>query len=256
MTRDSRHLSISRPLARAVQSIPVVRSPMESNAMRRRRAGLTLIEAMVVVAIVGILAVVAVPQLQQIMANQRVKGAARSIADAFLLARTEAIRSGNAHIVFLSPGNPAAGDVAGTQLGIDPSTGAVWPAIVLDDGAPGAWNCRIDPGEPMLTVPAAIGVNWGVALSAGTRAPGDDTSADPATGVTFEDPAGAAATWVMFRGDGIPVAFDAGCNPGTFGSGSGAVYVTNGRRDYAVVLTALGGVRVHAWEAGAGEWTD
>ncbi len=257
MTSDSGDLSIDGRLAWAMQTDPVVRSAMNIQAMRRRRAGLTLIEAMVVVAIVGILAAVAVPQLQQLLANQRVKGAARSIADALLLARTEAIRTGNAHIVFLSPGSPAAGDVTGSPLGIDPSTGAVWPALVLDDGAPGAWNCTIDLGEPSLTVPAALGVSWGFALSGGTRAPGDETlSGDPSLGVTFEDPAGTPVTWVMFRGDGIPVSFDAGCNPGTFGSGSGAVYVTNGRRDYAVVLTALGGVRVHAWESGAGTWTD
>ncbi len=229
---------------------------MNTVVSRRRRTGLTLIEIMVVVAIAGILAAMAVPQLQQLMANQRVKGAARSIADAYVLARAEAIRSGNAHIVFLSPGNPAAGDVAGTPLGIDPHTGGVWPAIVLDDGAPGTWNCRIDPGEPTLPVPAALGVNWGIALAGGTRAPGDETTVGPALGATFEDPNGAPVTWVMFRGDGIPVSFDAACNPGTLGSGNGAVYVTNGRRDYAVVLTALGGVRVHAWEAGAGEWTD
>lgn len=60
----------------------------------------------------------------------------------------------------------------------------------------------------------------------------------------------------MFRGDGIPVTFDAGCNVGTIGSGNGAVYVTNGDRDYAVVLTALGAVRVHAWNAVEGAWTD
>ena len=32
-----------------------------------------------------------------------------------------------------------------------------------------------------------------------------------------------------------------------FGSGGGALYVTNGRREYGVVLTPLGGVRVHIW---------
>ena len=33
-----------------------------------------------------------------------------------------------------------------------------------------------------------------------------------------------------------------------------SVYITNGRRDYAVVLAALGGVRVHAWDGSPGSW--
>jgi hypothetical protein len=56
--------------------------------------------------------------------------------------------------------------------------------------------------------------------------------------------------------DGIPRSFSIG--PFTLGdavSGDGAVYVTSGSRDYAVVLTPLGSVRVHAWNPGGGAWT-
>ena len=41
---------------------------------------------------------------------------------------------------------------------------------------------------------------------------------------------------------------------GQLGSGNGAIYITNGSRDYAIVLNPLGGIRVHAWNGGAGQW--
>jgi type II secretory pathway pseudopilin PulG len=223
---------------------------------------MTMIEIVVVVAIVGLLAALATPALQEFVENQRVKSAARSVGDAFQLARAEAIRTGSAHIVFLSAaaaGNPAATDPAGTSLnaasiGAEPR-GGTWPAVIVNDGAPGAWNCRIDAADPSRGVPAENGVFWGVSVSAGVRAPGDDNAALPANGSTFEY-RGNPVTWVLFRGDGIPLTFDAACNLGTLGSGGGAVYVTNGSRDYAVVLSPLGAVRVHAFEAGAGAWTN
>jgi type II secretory pathway pseudopilin PulG len=221
-----------------------------------------MIEIVVAVAIVGLMAALATPAMRQVLANQRLKSAARSMADAFQLARAEAIRSGNAHIVFLSAaagGNPAATDPGGTSLnassiGPDPR-GGTWPALILDDGEPGTWNCRIDGGDPSRGVAPEAGVSWGVAASAGVRAPGDENAVDPGEGATFEY-RGNPVTWVMFRGDGIPITFDAACNRGTLGSGGGAVYLTNGRRDYAVVLSPLGAVRVHAFEAGAGAWTN
>jgi type II secretory pathway pseudopilin PulG len=220
---------------------------------------MTMLEVMVVVAIVGVLVALAAPSLLLILGNQRVKSAARDTADAFLLARSEAIRTGNPHIVFLSAGVPAGTDPAGTSLGIDPRTNSEWPVVVLDDGPPAGSNCQIDPGEPLRSVPSQPGVAWGFALSGGAPAPQDQGAAnggDPTDGSTFTDATGTPVTWVMFRGDGVPVTFDNGCNLAPIGTGGGGVYLTNGRRDYAVVLSPLGGVRVHAYEAGEGAWTD
>ena len=58
---------------------------------------------------------------------------------------------------------------------------------------------------------------------------------------------------------GIPVGFaDPGgaCTLGAPGTGAGAIYLNNDRRDIAVVLTALGSVKVHSFEAVGGVWTD
>jgi prepilin-type N-terminal cleavage/methylation domain-containing protein len=225
----------------------------------RQRTGLTMVEVMIVMAVIGVLVSIAAPAMRRLLEAQRVKGAARSVADAFLLARGEAIRTGNPHIVFFSPGAPPATDPAGTSLGIDPRTNAEWPVVVLDDGPPAGSNCQIDPGEPMRTIASQQGVAWGYSLTAGLPAPNDvgsDRGGDSADGTTFVNDNGERVTWVMFRGDGIPLTFDAGCNLSQIGSGGGAVYVTNGRRDYAVVLSPLGGVRVHAFEAKEALWTN
>jgi prepilin-type N-terminal cleavage/methylation domain-containing protein len=241
---------MSEPVARGLRSgLDAMRT--DDTTVGRRRAGFSLLEIMVVVAILGLLVAVAGPQLGEFARNQRVRSAARSVADAFLLARAEAIRTGNAHIVFLAAGpagGPPATDPAGTALGA--------AAVVLNDGPAGIWNCRIDPGEARTDVPVRDGIAWGFARSGGQPAPGDDPGADPSAGATFRDAAGNPVTWVLFRGDGIPLTFDAGCNLAPIGSGGGGVYVTNGNRDYAVVLSPLGAVRVHAFEVGADAWTD
>ena len=63
----------------------------------------------------------------------------------------------------------------------------------------------------------------------------------------------------MFQPNGIPVTFVGavgGCGAiGITGTGGGALYLTNGKRDYGVVLSSLGGARVHAWDVTAGGWT-
>jgi prepilin-type N-terminal cleavage/methylation domain-containing protein len=223
-----------------------------------KTAGFTLVEVMIVVALIGVLSALGAPLLDGFFANLRLQGAARDTADLLRLARIEAIRTGQPHIVFFSAalaGDPPATDPVGAALPADPSTGGVVPMAMLQDDN---GSCTIDAGEAIQSVSSRTGVAWGTSVSGGVAAPGDTGPADHSAGSSFHTPAGATTTWVRFGADGVPVGFSvgAGCAPGGVGSGGGAIYLTNGQRDYAVVLTPLGGVRVHAWNVGAGAWTN
>ena len=78
----------------------------------------------------------------------------------------------------------------------------------------------------------------------------------------FSDPEvpATARVWVLFRPDGIPVAFKGNllnCDTiGETGSGGGAIYVTDGNRDFAAVMSPLGGVRLHAWDERNTQWSN
>jgi prepilin-type N-terminal cleavage/methylation domain-containing protein len=211
--------------------------------------GFTLIEMMIAVAIIATMAAIATPGFVRWNENQRVKSAGQSMAAAFTLAHGEAIRTGNLHIVFFQT------DAQGNTL--IAADGTAVPILVINDGRPGAanQNCRIDAGETIGAVRAEAGVAWGVA-GAILNAPGDAGTGDIETGSSFTDPAGNAASWVLFRPEGVPVNFTPACTLGATGSGAGSVYVTNGQRNYAVVLSPLGGVHVHGRPQSVGAWSN
>lgn len=231
---------------------------IEAARARRARAGsgFTLIEVAIALAIIGILAALTLPNVSRFQEHARGRAAARSIADAFTVARAQAIRTGANQVVFLSANGGT--DTAGNDL-MD-ADGDLVPILILNDGPPGSadQNCEIDAGEETITFEAQVGVGWGNnAAPSSEEAPDDDgVTSIPASGVSFRAPNGTTAvTWVQFRPDGIPVAIDASCNAGQTGSGGGTVYLWTESRDYAVTLSPLGGVRVHLWNPSSGGWT-
>ena len=60
---------------------------------RQKNTGFTLLEAMIVVAIIGILAVLAVPSFSEQMKQQRLEGAAEGLVAALQNAKAEAVKS-------------------------------------------------------------------------------------------------------------------------------------------------------------------
>jgi prepilin-type N-terminal cleavage/methylation domain-containing protein len=219
--------------------------------LRRAGAGFTLFEIMVVVAIVGIFAVLAVPSWQKYQSNLQLRTAARSISNAFSFARSRAVASGNRYVVVFAvdPGNP--NDVCGSPIVNE--QGKEVPFLVFEDGAPAVANCCLDVGEQRLSDRALPGVSWGVTNAPGP-APSDVGGGDYLKGSSLSEPDGSDAAWVVFGPDGIPVAFNVACNTGTTGTGAGAIYLTNGDRDYGIVLNPLGTSTVERFDPVQGVW--
>lgn len=104
---------------------------------RRHAAGFTLIEALIVLAIIGVLAAVGIPSFSQMIANQRTKSIASDLFTSLVRARSEAIKR-NTEITIRPTGNWVSGwtipDPADSAAQIDVH-GASANAVITGPGS-------------------------------------------------------------------------------------------------------------------------
>ena len=211
---------------------------------------MTLLELMIALMLVGVMVALGASTISDWAEYQRAATSARSIADAFSLARAEALRTGSNHIL-------AFDIVSNTNLG---TLGA--DIVIANDGPLASSNCQIASSEVIQRVRLERGVDFGATV--GLVAPNDPGStSNAATGTSFQDAGGTAGSWVMFGADGLPRRFTPNTSStppcaalGPAGQAAAAIYVSNTAREYAVVMTPLGLARLHRYIPGSpNRWT-
>jgi hypothetical protein len=223
-------------------------SDLTSDSLRELRAQRDgkRVEWLLGLAIAFLLAVAAVPGIQSTPQSELSDVTVRGLEGLLLLARDEAIRTGDDHIVFFEIDGPG-GEVTNDR-GVP-----VMALLIRDRDADG----QPSDSEYVASVPLGSDglVSWG---SARATTPADGDAAQRLLGPwSFGESAGqpGRVPRLVYRSDGAPHAYTAESGThGDAGSGAGSVYLYSASEDYAVVLSPWGDVDVQVWDPGSMSW--
>lgn len=205
-------------------------------------------EVAIATSVVAALVVLSLATMRQWSHDQHGEETTRAFASLLRDSRARAVKDGVTTVVFFQTdrrGRPLLSE-AGDEL-------AALAIRDLDgDG-------EIGPDERIgeVAAPPEGALSWGH-TAARLRARGDPAGSPdeaPVAAITFQAPDGSATSWVAFGPDGHPRTELDQSLPDAAGSGGGAVYLTSGSRDFAVVLTPLGKTYVRTWEGGSQGWS-
>jgi prepilin-type N-terminal cleavage/methylation domain-containing protein len=239
---------------------------------RNTSAGFTLIEVVTVCAIIGVLAMLAYPNLVRFKEQQQTKAAATKMAGVLGEARSRATSEATPYLVYFNEktvdGAGNCGPVATMVRDLDRSYSITAGDDVRDIATPdGACETAKKYGaaatEVLAELPLPIEDVSARALAVlGLTAEEDDGEGSSASDAklaevtvnssTFPIDAASGRPVVAFSERGVPVDPS---NPTSWGSGAGAIYMTDGRSTvYAAVVQPLGNVQLRVHDNVSGEW--
>ena len=211
----------------------------------RGRDGFTVLELMIVVAMMGVILALAVPQLWRYAVAQDARDNAQVVAAALRAARTRAMREGVQYFVLFGAPASAPGAVARVVQDVDLDFVESAPDTARDV----FFNQGTSPGV------TPYGAGAGLPFPAAPLAPADPQPGllgAVANGASFRLDPNTGALGLGFTPRGVAVDL---ANPTTWGSGAGAYYVTdNSRSVYAAEVGPLGEVRVRALSGATNSW--